>query len=233
MGVNLVCDSSTLAVPDVAALRQVFGSITAESCPHRFNFHMHTICSDGRLHPEQLIEQAVQIGLQGLAITDHHSVEGFRQAWRWLVHWQQQQPATAIPQLWTGAEISANLLETEVHILAYGFELDHEALVPYLQGETATGDAYEAQQVIAAIHAARGLAILAHPARYRCSPAELIPVAAQLGIDGLETYYAYGNPTPWQPSPKQTQEVGALGKRFNLLHTCGTDTHGLSLLQRL
>jgi hypothetical protein len=74
---------------------------------------------------------------------------------------------------------------------------------------------------------------LAHPARYRISHDQLIPEAARLGIDGVETYYAYNNPQPWKPSPKQTQEIEQLSKTYSLLNTCGTDTHGLSLLQRL
>ncbi len=215
---------------DAAALRRVFESITAESCPQFYNFHMHTLCSDGRLTPEALIQQAVELGLQGLAITDHHSVSGYRQAQQWL----DAQPSVPALQLWTGTEISAALLEDEVHILAYAFDPDHAALQPYLQSETATGDLYAAAQVIQTIHQAGGLAILAHPARYKRSVEQLIPAAAALGIDGIETYYAYGgNPSPWRPSPQETERVGALGRQHALLGSCGTDTHGLSLLQRI
>lgn len=214
---------------DANGLRQVFEAITAESCPRFFNFHMHTVCSDGRLTPQALIQQATEVGLRGLAITDHHSVNGYRQAQQWLD--QQDQP---LPQLWTGTEISANLLNDEVHILAYAFNPDAPCLQPYLQGESVQGELYQAQHVIAAIHQANGLAVLAHPARYRRSFDELIPAAAALGIDGVETYYAYsGNPSPWRPSPKETAAVEALASQHQLLNTCGTDTHGLNLLQRL
>lgn len=221
---------------DVAALRHVFEAITAESCPRFFNFHMHTLCSDGRLTPVQLIHQAVTIGLEGLAITDHHSVNGYRQAQQWLDTWQASGSDQApVPHLWTGTEISAGLLEDEVHILAYAFDLDHDNLQPYLQGEsTKDSELYQAERVIDAIHQAGGLAVLAHPARYRHPHQELIPAAVALGIDGVETYYAYGgNPSPWRPSPKETVEVEALSRTHNLLKTCGTDTHGLNLLQRI
>jgi predicted metal-dependent phosphoesterase TrpH len=221
---------------DVAALRHVFEAITAESCPRCFNFHMHTLCSDGRLTPEQLIHQAMMIGLEGLAITDHHSVKGYRRAQQWLEAWQASNPDQAsVPHLWTGTEISAGLLEDEVHILAYAFNLDHDHLQPYLQGEsTKESELYPAERVIDAIHQAGGLAVLAHPARYRRPHQELIPAAVALGIDGVETYYAYsGNPSPWRPSPRETVEVEMLSRTHNLLKTCGTDTHGLSLLQRI
>jgi len=236
MAVELAQSSVASAAQDTAALRSVFEAISAESCPHFYNFHMHTVYSDGRLQPEQLIEQAIAIGLRGLAITDHHSVKGYRKAQQWLAHWRQSVDpvqAEAAPWLWTGIEINAEVLQTEVHILAYAFDPDHVALKRYTQSSAVLGEDYRAERVIAAIHAAGGLAVLAHPARYKRSPAELIPAIAQLGIDGIETYYAYNNPSPWQPSPRQTQEVCELGRAYGLLNTCGTDTHGLSLLQRL
>lgn len=223
--------------PDEVALRQVLEGITAESCPRSYNFHMHTLHSDGQFHPEQLMEQAIAIGLRGLAITDHHSVKGSEIAQRWLQDWQQEQQSQTsfvqCPTLWTGAEINADLLGTEVHILAYAFDPTHPSMQVYLQGESTTGAVYQAKEVIAAIHRARGLAVLAHPARYRLAVTALIPAAARLGIDGVETFYAYGNPNPWQPSEKQTAEVKQLGEVYGLLNTCGTDTHGLNLLQRV
>jgi predicted metal-dependent phosphoesterase TrpH len=179
------------------------------------------------------MQQVVEIGLQGFAITDHHTVNGYQIAQRWLHRWQEQNPTQTAPILWTGVEINANLLETEVHILGYAFDPQHFSMMPYLLRQAATDEAYQADQVIAAIHAAGGLAVLAHPVRYRRSPDDLIPEAARLGIDGVETYYAYDNPTPWRTSPVQTLRVEELSETYNLLRTCGTDTHGLNLLQRL
>lgn len=235
MAVDLAQGSDSPAAQDIVALHNVFKAITEASCPHSFNFHIHTVCSDGRLQPEQVVQQAIALGLKGLAITDHHSINGYRKAQQWLTAWQQSTAAAEAraPHLWIGAEINADLLDSEVHILAYAFDPTQAEIQPYLQGQTTVGELYRAERVIAAIHAAEGLAILAHPARYKRSPAELIPAAAQLGIDGLETYYAYSNPSPWRPSPQQTQDVRALGSEYGLLNTCGTDTHGLSLLQRL
>lgn len=231
--------TDTLTMPKVAAqnqqvLTEVWKNLQPDSCPYFYNFHMHTICSDGQLKPEELIEQAVAIGLKGLAITDHHTINGYQVAQSWLEDWKQQIPSTIqVPQLWTGMEITAQLLGSEVHILGYAFEPEHLALSPYLQGNAPENSEAQAEAVIVAIHQAGGLAVLAHPARYRRSAQELIPVAAQLGIDGVETYYAYSNPKPWQPSLKQTQQVKQLSATYNLLNTCGTDTHGLSLLKRV
>jgi predicted metal-dependent phosphoesterase TrpH len=221
------------ATPDASTLRQVFATLSAESCPQTYNFHMHTVCSDGKLQPAEVITQAIDLGLTGLAITDHHTVEGYRVAQRWLEDWQWNHPGQIAPRLWAGVEINAQLLNTEVHILAYAFDSQHSAIQPYLRRHTTSGSDYQANRVIAAVHRAGGLAVLAHPARYRRSHQDLIPAAAQAGIDGVETFYAYTNPTPWQPSSQQTAEVRSLSDTYGLLNTCGTDTHGRSLLQRL
>jgi predicted metal-dependent phosphoesterase TrpH len=214
-------------------LKQVFQRIDAQSCPQLFNFHMHTVHSDGKLKPGDLMGQAIAIGLKGLAITDHHSISGYQAALVWLEDWKWRNPDAHAPYLWSGAEINANLLDNEVHILAYAFELEHPSMQPYLQKIPSTGKAYQAVNVIKAVHEAGGLAVLAHPARYRRSHFDLIPAAAGDGIDGVETFYAYNNPKPWKPSVVETEEVQQLAEKFNLFSTCGTDSHGLNLLHRL
>ena len=221
--------------PTMLALKEVFQSIDADSCPGSYNFHLHTVYSDGQLRPEALMESAIAIGLKGLAITDHHSINGFFQAQIWLDHWKlnNSDSKLTLPTLWSGIEINANLLNIEVHILGYAFDPTDSSLQPYLHGKGAVGDAYLAENVINAIHQAGGLAVLAHPCRYRISANKLVPEAASFGIDGVETFYAYANPNPWCPSPKQTLIVQELAADWGLFNTCGTDTHGLNLLQRL
>ena len=230
---NQFLDLTQLAAQDVTALKEVFQTINAESCPLQFNFHLHTRCSDGRLEPQKLVEQAIAIGLKGFAITDHHSVNGFYQALSWLEEWKYSHPEESVPRLWTGVEITAKLLGTEVHILGYAFNPKHPSMLTYLLGVSPIDEEAKAANVIAAIHQAGGLAVLAHPARYRQTATALIPEAVSLGIDGVETYYAYDNPNPWRTSPKQTQQVKELSTKYNLLNTCGTDTHGQNLLIRL
>jgi predicted metal-dependent phosphoesterase TrpH len=215
------------------ALKQIFKNIDAQSCPRCFNFHMHTVYSDGRLEAGEVMEQAIAIGLQGLAITDHHSVKGYYAAQSWLADWQWSNPDAETPQIWSGVEINANILDVEVHILGYAFDPEHSQMQPYLQRQITSGKAYQAPNIIAAIQKAGGIAVLAHPARYRKSHFDLIPEAATMGIDGVEAFYAYNNPKPWTPSSVESQQVQDLAEQYNLYCTCGTDTHGYSLLQRL
>ena len=218
---------------DTTYLKSVWETISYISCPYSFNFHMHTQASDGKLTPKHLVQQAISIGLQGFAITDHHTVNGYKVAEEYLSELTASGAVENPPHLWTGTEITSKLLEVEVHILGYGFDPEHHSFKPYLQGDKPQGKNASAKQVIRSIQQAGGLAVLAHPERYRRSANKLIPAAAELGIDGVETYYAYNNPQVWQPSPTQTQRVQGLAQKYHLYSTCGTDTHGKNLLQRI
>jgi predicted metal-dependent phosphoesterase TrpH len=218
----------------VASLKSAFQSITPDCCPLTYNFHLHTMYSDGQMRPEALLQQAISHKLKGLAITDHHTVSGYLEAKRWLDLWNAQaMPDHPPPYLWSGVEITANVLDTEVHILGYGFAPEHSAIAPYLSGHSPKGESSKAVYVIRAIQEAGGLAVLAHPVRYKKGPEDLIPAVVRLGIDGVETYYCYGNLDPWQASPDRTQTVLKLSQTYGLLNTCGTDSHGLSILKRV
>lgn len=221
-------------------LKCVFQQITAQSCPRHYNFHMHTHCSDGKLSPGALMEQAIDLQLKGFAITDHHTIRGYQQACRWLENWRWTHPSNwsasqkaKLPRLWCGVEITSSLLDVDVHILGYAFDPDHAVLSRYLQGGAPSGEERQAKAVIEAIQSAGGVAVLAHPVRYRRSPEELIPAAAALGIDGVETYYAYDHPAEWRPTPKKTERVQELANTHRLMSTCGTDSHGLHLTRRV
>jgi hypothetical protein len=196
---------------------------------------MHTSHSDGQLRPDLLMQQAIDLRLSGFAITDHHQITGSYAALNYLREWHDR-PENAdktAPQFWTGVEITAQLLDVEVHILGYAFDPEHEAIARYFTGVAPDGIAAKAHRVVESIQAAGGIAVLAHPARYRKSKEDLIAAAAAIGIDGIETYYAYNNPKPWRASEVESQQVAQLAEKYELLRTCGTDTHGMSLEQRV
>ncbi|GBF79686.1 PHP domain-containing protein [Aphanothece sacrum] len=229
----IVSISTQSSAQDTQTLKRVWQTLHRESCPYDYNFHMHTLHSDGRLKPEELIQQAITIGLKGMAITDHHSLNGYRVAQKWIDDIGQTSPQTPLPHLWTGIEITSLLLDIEVHILGYGFDPNHPIIQPYLTGNSPKGTQALAEQVIKALHQAGGLTVLAHPCRYHRSAVELIPAIADLGIDGIETFYAYSNPKPWKASLKETEQMLTLSQFYGLFNTCGTDTHGVNLLQRI
>ncbi|AII43445.1 phosphoesterase [Synechococcus sp. KORDI-100] len=211
-------------------LREVLDRVGPDSCPGQLNFHCHTVCSDGSLEPEALIEQATRLGLQHLAVTDHHSSRAHPPMQAWLR--QRREAGEQVPTLWSGMEISCLLRGCLVHVLALGFELDHPALQPYNRGDAVVGEPLRAEAVVKAIHAAGGLAVLAHPARYRLGHAELIDTAASIGMDGGEAWYDYDMQPRWQPSPLVCEAIDRQLSNLGLLRTCGTDSHGIDLSGR-
>ena len=85
----------------------------------RADLHCHTTCSDGSDHPQVLLRLAKQIGLQGLSITDHDTMDAYTPE---LIAEAEQLGLRLLP----GIEISSELDDTAVHILAYGYDL-HDA----------------------------------------------------------------------------------------------------------
>jgi predicted metal-dependent phosphoesterase TrpH len=126
-------------------------------------------------------------------------------------------------------EISAVLKGCLVHVLALGFDGPSPSLRPYLQGQSVVGAALRAEAVVSAIQDAGGLALLAHPARYRLPFSRLIAAAAEVGFDGAEAWYDYDMQGRWAPTPLVCEAIAADLQNRGLLLSCGTDTHGLEL----
>lgn len=73
------------------------------------------------------------------------------------------------------------------------------------------------EQVLSQIHGAGGLAVLAHP--YHYDSVHLIPLLAQLGLDGVEVWHHSAN-------QEQRQHLIELCKQYDLCMTGGSDFHG-------
>jgi 3',5'-nucleoside bisphosphate phosphatase len=78
----------------------------------RADLHLHTTASDGRLTPQELVQEAVKLKLDVIAITDHDSVEGVPSALEAAKSFTQ---IMVIP----GVEINTDVPKGEVHILGY------------------------------------------------------------------------------------------------------------------
>jgi len=211
-------------------LAPVLRTITPRCCPTRVNFHCHTQCSDGSLTPPQLAQQALAIGLEHLAVTDHHSIAAHAAVAQ--VFRTAAAAGQVVPQLWRGVEISALLDGCLVHVLALGFEEEHASLEPYLQGVSQVGEALRAAVVVEQIHRAGGLALLAHPARYRLPYLRLLAAAAAQGFDGAEAWYDYTMAPIWGATPLVCDAIARELDQRGLLQSCGTDTHGHDLCGR-
>ncbi|SMD04652.1 hypothetical protein SAMN02746065_12430 [Desulfocicer vacuolatum DSM 3385] len=84
------------------------------------DLHIHSSASDGTCSPEEIVDQARELGLKAIAIADHDTIDGVCRVMD-----------TGIPQsleFMTGIEISASPLDRmngggSFHILGYGFSI--------------------------------------------------------------------------------------------------------------
>lgn len=87
----------------------------------RADLHCHSTYSDGTFTPDQLIQHAVNKGLQGLSITDHDTVEAYKTAFSL----SQKAGLQLIP----GVEFSTTHNDDSIHLLAYAFVPTHPSIV--------------------------------------------------------------------------------------------------------
>lgn len=83
----------------------------------KIDLHLHTLASDGRLTPTELIQLVAKQGLETISITDHDSTEGLAEAY---------EAAKDFPNLRIipGIEMSADIPGDEVHVLGYFLEYE-------------------------------------------------------------------------------------------------------------
>ena len=215
---------------DTIKLKKIIKSITKESCPNSINFHMHSTYSDGSLTAKEIYNQAIELNIDHYAITDHHSVDAY-------IELSKLEDATlnyklCFPKLWTGIEITCLLKGCLVHVLGLGFDHKSKYLSPYIDNKSAIGNELLASTVVDSIHKANGIAVLAHPARYKLPFDILIDEASKLNFDAVETWYNYERANNWIPSEFVCDKIFDCANSYSLLSTCGTDSHGLSLLRR-
>ena len=76
------------------------------------DLHLHTLASDGRLTPTELVRLAAGRGLRTIAVTDHDTTDGLAEAF---------DAAKEFPgvRIIPGIELSADVPGDEVHVLGY------------------------------------------------------------------------------------------------------------------
>lgn len=89
------------------------------------DLHLHTTASDGGYSPKNLVRKCKEVQLQYIAITDHDTVSGVKEA---MIEGEKL-GITVIP----GIEFSTKENGVSVHILGYGMDLSYEALLTMLE----------------------------------------------------------------------------------------------------
>lgn len=84
------------------------------------DLHSHSQCSDGSLSPADLVALAVRAGVKALALTDHDSVDGIREA-------QTAAEGTGLTLI-AGVELSAIWGVHNIHVVGLQVDIEHPIL---------------------------------------------------------------------------------------------------------
>ncbi len=182
---------------------------------YKGNLHTHTTNSDGRLAPEVVINLYKEAGYDFLALTDHWIFGERRKEEKFLL----------IPGV--EYDISRNVREGIYHIVGIGMKEDPGLL---------KSQGLHAQEMIDAIHAHDGIAILAHPAWSinRASEARFLE-----GLDGSEIYNTTSG-LPWNCRPYSgtfLDEMATYGRMLPCMaaddahHYTGDETRSYLMVQ--
>ena len=85
------------------------------------DLHIHTYYSDGVFSPEKIVDTALDVGLDVIALTDHDNVLSYGVAQKYLKKLGKEDKLEIIQ----GVEINTLYKNYEVHILGYFFNPDN------------------------------------------------------------------------------------------------------------
>lgn len=204
----------------------------------RIDLHLHSTYSDGRTSPQALADMAARRGLTLAALPDHDTL-GSQRAFRAALARRGVGFISAVElTTWHG--------EQEIHLLAYGVDIEHPELVDTVAalGQSRTLGLHSVSNAlqhrphnstpslplsdgrlltadaIALIHRAGGKAFLAHPLTPGVKQLkEFVAYLKAEGLDGIEALYG----------PYGESEQGALvqlAAETDLLVSGGSDFHG-------
>ena len=184
----------------------------------RVNLHIHSSYSDGSASFPDIAEQAKQ-KYKLFSVTDHNTVQGY-------IDYPEN---SAI----TGVEFDVWYKYIFLHLLAYGFDPNNEAMKSfYAKNKDGTEkdiirifSRRNIKDLIEAIHTAGGIAVLAHPACcWALSLDNFIKDLKKLGLDGVEVYYPYPR---WRKYFRfaSSEYISEIADKYGLIKTGGTDCH--------
>jgi len=246
------------------------------------DLHTHTVYSDGRATPTEIIDYALHLGLRALAITDHNNGRGAREGEaiarerglllipgiEWYVNWEGYRGTVDLLglglDLWDPrvrraeeealVDFEERMAECCGYLTKMGYPLsidEARAINPLFAGHNAVAFAAVKKGLIASpwemdqlfsltwprvrpgaldiaaaielIHAAGGVAVVAHPHQYKrdgenWSLEDLVALKA-LGLDGIEVYHRRMQPT-------DRAHFARIAEELDLLITGGSDEHG-------
>jgi len=212
-------------------MKNYLKNIKKEDFFSKANLHIHSSCSDGRLKPEEIIAEAKKDGLELISITDHNTVEAYKET---------AVKAADDLKIITGIEFDCWHDLNMVHILGYDIDINDDGINKLCSNDS-LGKSFDfvrffnrrkAADVIKAIKDADGIAVLAHPASYLSfNLRKLILELKDLGLEGIEVYYPYSGHKKLTKIHSK-EYLLTLANELDLIVTGGTDCHGKILEKR-
>lgn len=208
-------------------IKALLESINSTDYTDNVDLHIHSIESDGKMLPEEIVAQAKEKGKKYISISDHNTIEAYLSTN--ILKEEMVIPAVEFDCFHKGVLI---------HILGYGIDIDNKE-IKTLFSKTKAGrkcNIYrllrmrKPKEVIEKINNSGGIAVLAHPACYWCLNLDsFVKELMDFGLEGLEVFYPYeGLRRLVKFHSRKT--VLEIADKYHLIKTGGTDSHGKKLL---
>ena len=97
------------------------------------DLHVHSTRSDGTYTPCELVDYAIEKGLDAFALTDHDTVAGLDEAMEYAAAASTEAGVKCIPEVIPGIEFSTEYQERDIHIVGLYIDYKNEAFAQYLQ----------------------------------------------------------------------------------------------------
>lgn len=95
------------------------------------DLHIHTLYSDGVFSPEKIVDTAIDVGLQVIALTDHDNVLSYPVAKEYLKQTGREDKLEII----RGIEVNTLYKNYEVHILGYFMDVENSDFQSMLKSQ--------------------------------------------------------------------------------------------------
>lgn len=208
-------------------LKNLLLSFGEEDYCKNIDLHIHSNESDGKLTPNEIVEQAQKKGLKYIAISDHNTIDAY--LCTNVLKEDMVIPAVEFDCFYKGVLI---------HILGYGIDIDNKE-IKSLYAKNKNGckhnifrmfELRNPKEVIEKINKAGGIAVLAHPCCYwTFNLDEFVSSLVKMGIEGVEVYYPYNGMRSIVKFHSRNK-IALIADKYGLIKTGGTDSHGRKLL---
>ena len=203
-------------------LKELFSNFKKEDFYSKINLHIHSNFSDGEKDFDFLVEQAKNLNMEYISITDHNTIQGYKKS-----------KYKNDPILIKGVEFDCFFRMSLLHILGYGIDIENKELnMLCAKNERETKNDFlrllksrHPKKVIDTIHKAGGIAVLAHPCCCNViSLKHFVKCLKNYGLDGIEVFYPYDR---FRGIIKfsSRQLPFEIADELNLIKTGGSDEH--------